>query len=119
MSGYNEELFEEIYGDGPIDECLQVRKWWWYLLSSILTFLAGLLIVLLWRAFAFICCRKESEVDSNNPEQTEELANRGKQEFGGNFMTEARDRAGGLLSSQTAAGRILVSSKLESSDKAF
>lgn len=93
------------------EECLKGRKWWCFLLSSIFTFLAGLLIVLLWRAFAFLCCRKEPELSPNDPKQKEQKANRqGKQEFEGTFMTEAKDWAGELISGQTTTGRILVSS---------
>lgn len=93
-----------------IDECLKVRKWWCFLLSSIFTFLAGLLIVLLWRAAAFLCCRKEPELGPNDPKQKEQKANRqNKQEFEGTFMTEAKDWAGELISGQTTTGRILVS----------
>lgn len=91
------------------EKCLTERRWWCFLLSSIFTFLAGLLIVLLWRAFAFLCCRKEPELAPNDPKQKEQKANRqGKQEFEGTFMTEAKDWAGELISGQTTTGRILV-----------
>nr|QVD39223.1 Ca-activated K channel slowpoke [Schistocerca gregaria] len=91
------------------EDCLKVRKWWCFLLSSIFTFLAGLLVVLLWRAFAFLCCRKEPEFSPNDPKQKEQKAARqGKQEFEGTFMTEAKDWAGELISGQTTTGRILV-----------
>jgi potassium large conductance calcium-activated channel subfamily M alpha protein 1 len=94
----------------PEDDCLKVRKWWCFLLSSIFTFFAGLTIVLLWRAFAFLCCRKEPEFSPNDPKQKEQKAARqGKQEFEGTFMTEAKDWAGELISGQTTTGRILVS----------
>ncbi|XP_046741025.1 calcium-activated potassium channel slowpoke isoform X40 [Diprion similis] len=92
----------------PVDECLKVRKWWCFLLSSIFTFLAGLLIVLLWRAFAFLCCRKEPEFAPNDPKQKEQKAARQGKEFEGTFMTEAKDWAGELISGQTTTGRILV-----------
>lgn len=93
-----------------LDDCLKVRKWWCFLLSSIFTFLAGLLVVLLWRAFAFLCCRKEPELAPNDPKQKEQKASRqGKQDFEGTFMTEAKDWAGELISGQTTTGRILVS----------
>lgn len=92
------------------DDCLSVRKWWCFLLSSIFTFLAGLLVVLLWRACAFVCCHKEPELAPNDPKQKEQKAARqGKQEFEGTFMTEAKDWAGELISGQTTTGRILVS----------
>lgn len=91
------------------ERCLTERKWWCFLLSSIFTFLAGLLVVLLWRAFAFLCCRKEPELSPNDPKQKEQKTNRqGKQEFEGTFMTEAKDWAGELISGQTTTGRILV-----------
>ncbi|XP_044726599.1 calcium-activated potassium channel slowpoke [Chrysoperla carnea] len=94
-----------------LDECLKERKWWFFLLSSIFTFLAGLLVVLLWRAFAFLYCKKtETEYAQNDPKQKEQKAARqaGKQEFEGTFMTEAKDWAGELISGQTTTGRILV-----------
>lgn len=49
---------EQVIISPEEEECLQDRKWWCFLLSSIFTFLAGLAIVLIWRALAFICCRK-------------------------------------------------------------
>nr|XP_034829561.1 calcium-activated potassium channel slowpoke isoform X2 [Maniola hyperantus] len=91
------------------DDCLSVRKWWCFLLSSIFTFLAGLMVVLVWRACAFVCCRREPELSPNDPKQKEQKAARqGKQEFEGTFMTEAKDWAGELISGQTTTGRILV-----------
>ncbi|XP_062559452.1 calcium-activated potassium channel slowpoke isoform X24 [Armigeres subalbatus] len=111
MSGCDEEaavLTTELPAT-DLDECLKVRKWWCFLLSSIFTFLAGLLVVLLWRAFAFLCCRKEPELAPNDPKQKEQKASRqGKQDFEGTFMTEAKDWAGELISGQTTTGRILV-----------
>ncbi|XP_055677168.1 calcium-activated potassium channel slowpoke isoform X2 [Lutzomyia longipalpis] len=110
MSACDEKLGVEATTEPPtIDDCLQVRKWWCFLLSSIFTFFAGLFIVLLWRACAFICCRKEPELGPNDPKQKEQKASRqGKQEFEGTFMTEAKDWAGELISGQTTTGRILV-----------
>lgn len=93
----------------PADTCLDERKYWCFLLSSIFTFLAGLLIVLVWRLFAFLCCRKEVQYGPNDPKQKEQKqARQGKQEFEGTFMTEAKDWAGELISGQTTTGRILV-----------
>lgn len=100
---------EETTEQPPVDDCLKERKWWCFLLSSIFTFLAGLLIVLLWRAFAFLCCRKEPEFAPNDPKQKEQKTNRQGKEFEGTFMTEAKDWAGELISGQTTTGRILVS----------
>ncbi|XP_054081638.1 calcium-activated potassium channel slowpoke isoform X5 [Zeugodacus cucurbitae] len=113
MSGCDQSTVESLAED-PTDspfgtaECLKVRKYWCFLLSSIFTFLAGLFIVLLWRAFAFICCRKEPDLGPNDPKQKEQKASRNKQEFEGTFMTEAKDWAGELISGQTTTGRILV-----------
>ncbi|XP_076388579.1 calcium-activated potassium channel slo isoform X32 [Megachile rotundata] len=99
---------EEATEQPPVDDCLKERKWWCFLLSSIFTFLAGLLIVLLWRAFAFLCCRKEPEFAPNDPKQKEQKTSRQGKEFEGTFMTEAKDWAGELISGQTTTGRILV-----------
>lgn len=100
---------EETTEQPPVDDCLKERKWWCFLLSSIFTFLAGLLIVLLWRAFAFLCCRKEPEFSPNDPKQKEQKTARNQaKEFEGTFMTEAKDWAGELISGQTTTGRILV-----------
>lgn len=102
---------EETTEQPPVDDdCLKERKWWCFLLSSIFTFLAGLLIVLLWRAFAFLCCRKEPALSPNDPKQKEQKTARQNKEFEGTFMTEAKDWAGELISGQTTTGRILVSS---------
>ncbi|KAL6422530.1 hypothetical protein ACFW04_010646 [Cataglyphis niger] len=98
----------------PVEDCLKERKWWCFLLSSIFTFLAGLLIVLLWRAFAFLCCRKEPELSPNDPKQKEAKTARQGKEFEGTFMTEAKDWAGELISGQTTTGRILF---IAASDK--
>jgi potassium large conductance calcium-activated channel subfamily M alpha protein 1 len=127
-------------------ECLKERKWWYFFLSSVFTFLAGLAIVLIWRALAFVCCRKESPpadyglapgggLDAKNgaklPDNMVSLggpspasASAGqrpgrqpKQEFEGTFMTEAKDWAGELISGQTTTGRILVSIFINSSHK--
>ncbi|XP_017085416.1 calcium-activated potassium channel slowpoke isoform X25 [Drosophila eugracilis] len=113
MSGCDQSTVESLADDptdSPFDadDCLKVRKYWCFLLSSIFTFLAGLLVVLLWRAFAFICCRKEPDLGPNDPKQKEQKASRNKQEFEGTFMTEAKDWAGELISGQTTTGRILV-----------
>ncbi|XP_039749690.1 calcium-activated potassium channel slowpoke isoform X13 [Pararge aegeria] len=91
------------------DDCLSERKWWCFLLSSIITFAAGLMVVVAWRVGAFMCCRREPELSPNDPKQKEQKAARqGKQEFEGTFMTEAKDWAGELISGQTTTGRILV-----------
>ncbi|XP_042148331.1 calcium-activated potassium channel slowpoke isoform X7 [Ixodes scapularis] len=105
-------------------ECMRERKWWCFLLSSIFTFLAGLFIILIWRALAFLCCRKEKAgaYSPGAPKQqppagqqkklpapggdAKRKAGEGAAEIG--FMTEAKDWAGELISGQTTTGRILV-----------
>uniref|UniRef100_A0A1A9UQ58 BK channel n=1 Tax=Glossina austeni TaxID=7395 RepID=A0A1A9UQ58_GLOAU len=118
MSGCDQSTIESVVEDSTdspfdADECLKVRKYWCFLLSSIITFLVGLFIVLLWRAFAFVCCRKEPDLGPNDAKQKEQKA-RNKQEFEGTFMTEAKDWAGELISGQTTTGRILF---IAASDK--
>lgn len=107
------------------DDCLKDRKWWCFLLSSIFTFLAGIFIVLIWRAFAFLCCRNVKDSPSEIAAQKEKerllLQQQGqppatggpkpKNLMEGNFVTEAKDWAGELISGQTTTGRILVSNK--------
>lgn len=101
----------------PEEECLTDRKWWCFLLSSIFTFLAGLFIILIWRAFAFLCCRKSNATNTASKSKTTENKSdaAGKVTAGGGrevaeigFMTEAKDWAGELISGQTTTGRILV-----------
>jgi potassium large conductance calcium-activated channel subfamily M alpha protein 1 len=125
---------EYVYTEGEL-ECLKDRKWWYFFLSSVFTFLAGLAVVLVWRALAFVCCRKDPPSDYTAPGlgpdglplkngiplgpdlgQLPASAAAGqrpgrqpKQEFEGTFMTEAKDWAGELISGQTTTGRILVS----------
>ncbi|XP_026468052.1 calcium-activated potassium channel slowpoke [Ctenocephalides felis] len=110
MCVLDQSLLHSGIPPGDADDCLRVRKWWCFVLSSIVTFVAGLLVVLLWRVFAFLCCRKEPELAPNDPKQKEQkaAARQGKQDFEGTFMTEAKDWAGELISGQTTTGRILV-----------
>nr|QNT38217.1 KCa [Astacus leptodactylus] len=98
-------------------ECLKVRKWWCFLLSSIFTFLAGIFIVLIWRVFSFLCCRNRDPSEYQKQQEKDKLlAQQGKPPgqpkpknlMEGNFVTEAKDWAGELISGQTTTGRILV-----------
>ncbi|KAK7081779.1 Calcium-activated potassium channel subunit alpha-1, partial [Halocaridina rubra] len=98
------------------EECLKDRKWWCFLLSSIFTFLAGIFIVLIWRAFSFLCCRNKDPSEFQKQQEKEKLlAQQGlppgqpkpKNLMEGNFVTEAKDWAGELISGQTTTGRIL------------
>ena len=98
------------------EECLKERKWWCFLLSSVFTFLLGLLSVLIIRLIQRFFCTKPEDNDSEedklrakeeakkmrlhgqNPEENDES----------DFMTEAKDWAGELISAQTGMGKILV-----------
>ena len=98
------------------EECLKERKWWCFLLSSVFTFLLGLISVLVIRVIQRFFCTKPEDNDSEedkqkakeeakkmrlhgqNPEETDE----------GDFMSEAKDWAGELISAQTGMGKILV-----------
>ncbi|XP_054706428.1 calcium-activated potassium channel slowpoke-like [Uloborus diversus] len=93
------------------EECLKERKWWCFLLSSIVTFLVGLFVILLWRALAFVCCRPKAQPKAKVPEVKSQGGGGtgdGKEVTEIGFMTEAKDWAGELISGQTTTGRILV-----------
>ncbi|CAG0884287.1 unnamed protein product [Cyprideis torosa] len=104
------------------EACLADRKWWAFLLSSIFTFLAGIIIVLIGRLITYFWCGRRkrgaySQAEKFSKEQKASMnaaAAQGGQaqqsggEFEGNFMTEAKDWAGELISGQTTTGRILV-----------
>ena len=105
------------------DYCLKDRKYWCFLLSSIFTFFAGIFIVLIWRLFEYLFCRHKKATDLEVQQQKEKMAAQ-QQQAGmppgsaksmnlveGNFVTEAKDWAGELISGQTTTGRILVSTK--------
>lgn len=88
------------------------------MLSSIFTFLAGIFIVLIWRAFSFLCCRNRDPSEYQKQQEKDKLLAQQGQPPGqpkpknlmeGNFVTEAKDWAGELISGQTTTGRILVS----------
>ena len=91
------------------------RKWWCFLLSSIFTFLVGLITVATVRGIASICCKKEEEDYSAAELRRQEEEAKRRQGSGdgsggpeGDFMSEAKDWAGELISGQTGTGRILV-----------
>lgn len=108
--------------------CLEHRKWWAFLLSSVITFAVGLFIVLAFRLGEFMCCGRH-EVTNPGPkgskqalqaarEQAQQLRRESQvqREAGGrcffmhnlDWVTEAKDWAGALISGQTTTGRILV-----------
>ncbi|KAA0183367.1 hypothetical protein HAZT_HAZT007728 [Hyalella azteca] len=114
-------MSEELDESAIQDACLKHRKYWCFLLSSIFTFVAGIFIVLFWRLGAFLCCRRKEATDLEVQQQKEKMAAQ-QQQAGmppssaktinlteGNFVTEAKDWAGELISGQTTTGRILVS----------
>ena len=43
------------------EECLKERKWWVFLLSSVLTFIVGVMSVVVARGFVALCCRKDED----------------------------------------------------------
>jgi len=98
------------------EECLKERKWWCFLLSSIFTFLMGIVSVLIQRAIYSIFCRKVEDEYSQaelrrQQEEAKKLRLQGQNPDGqadGDFMSEAKDWAGELISGQTGTGRILV-----------
>ena len=100
------------------EECLKERKWWCFLLSSIFTFLVGVMSVLLVRAFVSVCCKREEDEYTQaeirrQEEEAKKLRLQGQNTDtangpDGDFMSEAKDWAGELISGQTGTGRILV-----------
>ena len=92
----------------PQEVCLQDRHWYAFLCSSLITFFVGLLLVLAWRIFAWLCCqRKTTTVAKTGGSPQKGLAKNPDTEIG--WVTEAKDWAGELISGQTTTGRILVS----------
>merc|ERR1719158_1801316 len=99
-----------------IEECLKERKWWCFLLSSIFTFILGLISVVVLRLVESFMCPKGE--DQNSEEEKQRLKEEAKRlrlqgqnpdaAQDGDFMSEAKDWAGELISGQTGTGRILV-----------
>ena len=98
------------------EECLNERKWWCFLLSSVFTFILGLLSVILVRVIQRIFCTKPEEFESEEEKQkakdeAKKMRLHGQNpenEDEGDFMSEAKDWAGELISAQTGMGKILV-----------
>ena len=44
-----------------VDHYLKERKWWVFLLSSVLTFIVGVMSVVVARGFVALCCRKDED----------------------------------------------------------
>jgi potassium large conductance calcium-activated channel subfamily M alpha protein 1 len=112
-------------------KCLEERKYWCFLLSSIVTFCVSMLLVVVWRIIAHLCCQRTEreviapEVESiafkplpggtppailgsavNKTDLTRLNAKEEQVQIG--WMTEAKDWAGELISGQSMTGRILV-----------
>ncbi|XP_071748450.1 calcium-activated potassium channel slowpoke isoform X42 [Lepeophtheirus salmonis] len=111
------------------EECLKERKWWCFVLSSIFTFLMGVLSVVVVRGLTSFCCRAEDDEFSQaelrrSEEEAKKLRLQGHNpaDLGADnnnesdFMAEAKDWAGNLISGQTGTGRILF---IAASDKFF
>ena len=98
------------------EECLKERKWWCFLLSSVFTFLLGLLSVLIIRVIQRFFCTKPEDNDSEEDKQKAKEEAKKMRLHGqnpeegdeGDFMSEAKDWAGELISAQTGMGKILV-----------
>jgi len=99
------------------EECLNERKWWCFLLSSVFTFLLGILSVILTRlAQSYLCT--QNDVDPLSEEEKQRLKDEAKklrlqgqnpdEAPEGDFLSEAKDWAGELISAQTGMGKILV-----------
>ncbi|XP_052262998.1 calcium-activated potassium channel slowpoke-like [Dreissena polymorpha] len=99
------------------------RRWKYFLLSSLITFGAGLVVILVYRLFMFICClkraiaRKSLMITPKPVVHKEKDTNKDDRKNSGFFknhdpevgwLTEAKDWAGELISGQTTTGRILV-----------
>ncbi|VDI10645.1 potassium large conductance calcium-activated channel subfamily M alpha member 1, partial [Mytilus galloprovincialis] len=110
-----------------IDDCLSERRWYIFLLSSLVTFIAGIVVIAVYRLILWICCHKRKNIpqakvaNHTGPLPIPEKR-KGSQTVGGagggtiflktpdpeiGWMTEAKDWAGELISGQTMTGRIL------------
>jgi len=98
------------------DDCLHNRHWYAFLCSSLITFFAGLLLVLSWRIVAWTFCQRRTPAarhrTATDPETVDQPLSGGSAQVG--WMTSAQDWAGGMISGQTTTGRILVSGHLTS-----
>ncbi|CAG5082524.1 Oidioi.mRNA.OKI2018_I69.PAR.g10148.t1.cds [Oikopleura dioica] len=130
MEDFSEDYFLNGFGGAFLDEryikidpeirnCEDVRMWYAFLASSLVTFVGGLILILLWRAFNYMCCAayrlqnvtrsqltippRLGEKDRNG-DAAASKANAA--EVG--WMTAVKDWAGVMISAQTLTGRILV-----------
>ena len=100
------------------NDCLHDRHWYAFLCSSLITFFAGLLLVLSWRIVAWTFCQRRTpprgvggsagvSVSGGIDPETGLPRSRDSAQVG--WLTTAQDWAGGMISGQTTTGRILVS----------
>lgn len=118
--------------DPPImNDCLKNRKWWAFMLSSLGTFIAGVFIILIFRAIAFLIRSTvgSSTVADKAGTTAGQIHRAGSFKPGApgemysvtpgpdgqqqpmkesSWASEAKDWAGELISGQTTTGRILV-----------
>ena len=104
------------------DETCAEKKWYYFLASSLITFGAGLLVILCYRLVLVICCRKNRNQHKGavTPNQIQKESSKDFKDKSPGFfnikghdpevgwLTEAKDWAGELISGQTTTGRILV-----------
>jgi len=100
-------------------DCLRDRHWYAFLCSSLITFFAGLLLVLSWRIITWTLCQRPSPAAHGGSSAAASSAGGGTDAETGQqrshsdsaqvgWMTSAQDWAGGMISGQTTTGRILV-----------
>ncbi|KAL5018366.1 hypothetical protein ScPMuIL_004088 [Solemya velum] len=98
-------------------KCLQGRHWYSFLASSLITFSAGFVVILILRFCAWLCCRSSATTsgwNASNNAISPPAGQKGAATFFKSpdpqigWMTEAKDWAGELISGQTRTGRILV-----------
>ena len=105
----NDTLTLTLQPSAKLHECVGERQWYAFLCSSLITFFAGLFLVLTWRIVAWLCCQKakSSPLKLSPSASAAGAKKRAEAEIG--WVTEAKDWAGELISGQTTTGRILVS----------
>ena len=91
------------------NECLRDRHWYAFLCSSLITFFAGLLLVLSWRIVAWTFCQRRTPPRRTTASDTDSDLARPRDSAQVGWLTSAQDWAGGMISGQTTTGRILVS----------
>ena len=105
------------------DEKCDEKKWYYFLASSLITFGAGLFVIICYRVYmkVYTACRKRnSQRKGITPKIQKESSKEFKEKQPGflnikghdpevGWLTEAKDWAGELISGQTTTGRILVS----------